>query len=608
MSTISGSLEAELPPSSPTLAQLILDRVAKTPDRPAFASNNDDGTWRVRSWKESGDEMNLLAAGLLALGVQPEDRVAIASNTRVEWVLADAAVMLSGGANTTIYPSTGEDDFAYIMNDSGARFLVAEDQGQADKALSQLDNLPSLEKIVLIEGQGDGDKVLSWADLEKLGEQKLAENPNAVTDAVAAIKPESLATLIYTSGTTGRPKGVMLPQSNWVHQGRSMDALNAIHPDDVHFLWLPLSHSFGKVLLSASYQIGFVTYVDGRVPNIVGNLPVVRPMVMAGVPRIFEKIYQAANSKAKEGGGAKAKIFDWAFGASAQIKERQRSGQAPGPLAGARMALAEKLVFSKIKELMGGRMRVMISGSAALNGEVARWFDAAGLPIIEGYGLTENSAAGCVVLPDDIVFGRVGPPLPGTQVMIADDGEVLLRGPHVMKGYWNLPEANAETLLPDGWLATGDIGELDEKGRLKITDRKKDLVKTSGGKYIAPGQIAAQFKVISPIASNLVVHANNRNFASALISLDPEALQKFADEKGLAGDFETLSQSAEVREALQADIDQLNAQLNKWETIKKFAVLPRDLTEEDGELTASLKVRRKNVEENFADVLESMYA
>ncbi|MGB9372650.1 MAG: AMP-binding protein, partial [Jiangellales bacterium] len=225
MPKISGSLEAELPPSSPTLSQLILDRVAKTPDWPALASPKGDGTWSVMSWKEAGDEMTTLAAGLLALGVQPEDRVAIASGTRVEWVLADGAVMLSGGANTTIYPSTGEDDFAYITNDSESRFLFAENQGQADKALSQLDAIPGLDKIILFDGEGDGDRVLSWADLKKLGQQKIAENPSAVTDAVAAIKPESLATLIYTSGTTGRPKGVMLPQSNWVFQGRSMDAI-----------------------------------------------------------------------------------------------------------------------------------------------------------------------------------------------------------------------------------------------------------------------------------------------------------------------------------------------------------------------------------------------
>jgi long-chain acyl-CoA synthetase len=606
--TISGDLNAPLPPSAPTLSQSILDRVAATPDAPAFGSPTPDGKWHVRTWREAGDEMTRLAAGLLALGLEPEQRVAIASNTRVEWVLADGAVMLAGGANTTIYPSTAEEDFAYIMNDSGARFLVAEDQAQADKALNQIEQIPALEKIIVIEGQGDGERVLSWAEAEALGAQSLVADPDVVSRAVAAIKPDSLATLIYTSGTTGRPKGVMLPQSNWVFQGASMQALDIVQPDDVQFLWLPLAHSFGKVLLSAAYQVGFVTYIDGRVPKIVENLPVVQPTIMAGVPRIFEKIYQGANAKAKAGGGAKAKIFDWAFTAATDIKAKQRAGQAAGPTAGARLGLADKLVFSKIRALTGGRMRVMISGSAALNGDVARWFDAAGLPIIEGYGLTENSAAACVVRPDDLVFGSVGQPLPGTQVKIAEDGEVLLRGPHVMRGYRNLPEVNAETLLPDGWLATGDIGELDDQGRLRITDRKKDLVKTSGGKYIAPGQIAAQFKVISSLASNLVVQASDRNYATALISLDPEALEKFAADNGLSGDLRQLAESPEVREALQADVDALNDHLNPWETIKKFTILPRDLSEEQGELTASLKVKRKVVEENFRDLIEAMYA
>jgi long-chain acyl-CoA synthetase len=329
---------------------------------------------------------------------------------------------------------------------------------------------------------------------------------------------------------------------------------------------------------------------------------------MAGVPRIFEKIYQGANSRTEAAGGAKLKIFTWAFTTSANIKAKQRAGQSAGPFAGIQMAIADKLVFSKIREATGGNIKVLVSGSAALNGDVARWFDAAGLPILEGYGLTENTAAACITRPDDIVFGTIGQPFPGTEVMIADDGEVLLRGPHIMRGYRNLPEVNAETLLPDGWLATGDIGELDDHGRLKITDRKKDLVKTSGGKYIAPGQIAAQFKALSPIASNLVAIANNRNFATALISLDPDALQAFAASHGLSGDFATLSQSPEVRANLQASVDQLNAGLNRWETIKKFTVLDRDLSEDEGELTASLKVKRKVVEEHFADKIEAMYA
>jgi long-chain acyl-CoA synthetase len=608
MPSISGSLETQLPPHADTVAKAIQNRVAATPDALAFASPGPNDDWSVTyTWRQAGDEMTKLGAGLIALGLKPADRVAIASNTRTEWILADGGVMLAGGANTTIYPSTGEDDFAYIMSDSGARFLVAEDAKQAGKALSQRDAMPELTRIIMIDGEGDGDFVLSWDEVRKLGEEKLAESPGVIDDHVAQLTSESLATMIYTSGTTGRPKGVQLPHRCWVFEGASIDQMKILTPDDVHFLWLPLAHSFGKVLIAAAYQVGMPTYCDGRVPKLVENLPKVQPTVMAGVPRIYEKIYQSANAKAKAGGGAKAKIFDWAFSTSADIKAKQRAGQSPGAFAGLKMGLADKLVFSKIKELTGGRVRLFVSGSAALNGDVARWFDAAGLPILEGYGLTENSAAACVVRPEDIVFGKVGSPLPGTQVRIAEDGEVLLKGPHVMQGYWNLPEANAEALLPDGWLATGDIGELDEAGRLKITDRKKDLVKTSGGKYIAPGQIAAQFKVISPLASNLVVHASDRNYATGLVSLDPEALEKFAAEKGLTGDFATLSQTPEVRAVIQANIDTLNSQLNRWETIKKFTILDRDLSEEAGELTASLKVKRKVVEEHFAELLEAMY-
>ena len=609
MATIAGSLDTKLPPHAENLGRAILDRIAATPDKLAFMGPGPDDSWSVKyTWREAGDEMLKLGAGLLALGLELEDRVAIASNTRNEWIFADGAVMLAGGANTTIYPSTSDDDFGYILSDSGSRFLIAEDQKQADKAMHQRDQLPELTKIILIDGEGDGDFVISWADLKELGVKKLADEPKAIEERVSQLTGDSLATMIYTSGTTGRPKGVELPHSNWVFEGASIEALGIVIADDLHFLWLPLSHVFGKVLLSAQYQLGFTTATDGRVPKISENLVKVSPSLMAGVPRIFEKIYQGATAKAMSAGGLKAKIFTWAFDSSIKIKAAQRAGKSGGPFAGIQMALADKLVFSKIHAATGGNMRVMVSGSAALNGDVARWFDAAGLPILEGYGLTENTAAACISRPDDLVFGTIGQPFPGTQVKIADDGEVLLRGPHIMRGYRNLPEANAEALLPDGWLATGDIGELDDAGRLKITDRKKDMVKTSGGKYIAPGAIAAQFKALSSIASNLVAIANNRNYATALVSLDPEALTAFASKHGLTGDFATLSQSPEVRANLQESIDALNAQLNRWETIKKFTVLDRDLSEEDGELTASLKVKRKVVEEHFSDAIEAMYA
>ncbi len=608
MAKTSGSLADPIPKYPSNVGTLILDRLAKTPNRAAFRSPTPSGGWRTWTWKESGEEMKKVGAGLIALGLNVEDRVAIASNTRLDWIIADCGIMLSGGATTTIYPSTADEDFGYILADCGARYLIAEDQKQVDKVLHQRDRLPDLTQIIIIDGPGDGGFVITWDELKKKGADALAADANLIQDRVAQLGLETLATLIYTSGTTGKPKGVELPHRCWVFEGASIDSVKVITSDDVQYLWLPLSHVFGKVLISIQLQIGFESAVDGRVPEIIKNLPVIQPTFMAGVPRIYEKIYNGAMAKGTADGGLKAKIFLWAFDTGASVNQARREGKSGGLLAGVKLNLADKLVFSKIKALTGGRIRYFISGSAALNGDVARWFDAAGMPVLEGYGLSETSAAACIVRPDNIAFGVVGPPVPGTEAMIAEDGEILLRGPHIMRGYRNLPEANAEVMLPDGWFATGDIGEIDAAGRLKITDRKKDLVKTSGGKYIAPGQIESKFKAMSAIASNLVVHANNRNFASALVSLDPEALQAFADSNGLKGDFATLSQTPEVRNKIQEEVDKLNATLNRWETIKKFTILDRDLTEESGELTASLKVKRKVVEEHFQDKLDAMYS
>jgi long-chain acyl-CoA synthetase len=328
---------------------------------------------------------------------------------------------------------------------------------------------------------------------------------------------------------------------------------------------------------------------------------------MAGVARTSDEIYTAANARAQDGGALKRRAYSWAVHTSAGIKAARRSGRRTGRFATMELALADLLVFNKVTALTGGRIRYFVCGSAALDRGVARWFDAAGMPILEGYGLTETSAATCLVRPDDQSFGTVGQPLPGTQIRIAADGEILLRGPHLMTGYRNLPRENTEVMLADGWLATGDIGSLDDNGRLRITDRKKDLVKTSGGKYIAPGAIAARFTAMTALGSHLIAHANNRNYVTALVSLDPEALTAFATAHSMTGDHVTLSQSVAVRAAIQATIDELNATLNRWETIKKFTILTRDLTEAHGELTTSLKVRRKVVELHFAHQLDAMY-
>jgi long-chain acyl-CoA synthetase len=447
--------------------------------------------------------------------------------------------------------------------------------------------------------------VIGWSDLEKQGREYLEANPRAVDDVIAAIGPEDLATLIYTSGTTGRPKGVRLVQDCWTYEGAAIEAYDIIYPDDLQYLWLPLSHVFGKALIAIQLHIGFTTAVDGRIDKIVENLAVVQPTFMCGAPRIFEKVRARVMTTASH--GLKAKIFDWAFGVGRKVSPLQLAGKQPSGLLAIQHKLADRLVFSKIKARMGGKIRFFVSGSAALNREVQEWFHAAGLLILEGYGLTETSAATCVNNPRATRFGTVGPPVPGSQVKIADDGEILIKGPGVMHGYHNLPDATAEAIT-DGWFATGDIGELDEQGYLRITDRKKDLIKTSGGKYVAPQKVEGVLKVASPYISQVLVHGDGRKYATALITLDPEATEGWAKDQGLSSSsFEELSGSREVHDLIESQVAEANQSLERWETIKRFEILPAELSVEEGEVTPSLKIRRRAVEEKYADVLNSMY-
>jgi long-chain acyl-CoA synthetase len=607
----SGSLTEPYPTPVSSVGQMILDRAAKSGPEEAFrAPSGDEDGWRSFTWQQIVDEASEAAAGLVAIGVEPEQRVAIASNTRLEWIIADYAIMLSGAATTTVYPGTGSEDVAYILGDSHSRVLIAEDQSQADKVLEQKDNLPDLHTMVLIDGEGNGENVISWSDLREKGRQVLADDSEVVKKRVANTGPDGLATLIYTSGTTGKPKGVELTHGNWTYEGCAMDALGIMKPDDVQFLWLPLAHSFGKVLTCAHLEVGGVMAVDGAIPKIITNLPVVRPTLMAAVPRIFEKVYAGVTRQVAEDGGMKASMFGWAFKVGGEAREKRLAGEKVGGLLAMRLSIADKLVFSKIRERMGGRLRYFVSGSAALSSDIAIWFEIAGLPILEGYGLTETSAATVVNRPGNQGAGTVGEALPGSQIKIAGDGEILVRGPGVMRGYHNRPDDDAEVFgVEDGWFATGDIGVIDEAGRIKITDRKKDLVKTSGGKYIAPGAIEAQFKAHCPLAGAVVIVANSRKFASALVALDPDAAKQWGESKGLADtSVEALATNPDVVANIQEGIDALNGELNHWETIKKFRVLPRELTVESGELTPSLKVKRKVVEEEFATDVDGMYS
>jgi long-chain acyl-CoA synthetase len=594
-----------------SIPDMFLKRVAETPDSRAFAhpAPGDAGDPVWLTWAQVSTRARAIAAGLYELGVRPEDRVAILSSTRVEWVLADLGIMCAGAATTTVYPTTEPEDAAYIVADSGSKVLIAEDAAQASK-INGVD-LPDLAAVVVIDGDPGESAVpsLTLAELERRGAELLAGQPGLIEEIVGGIRPEHLATLIYTSGTTGRPKGVELLHGGWVWQGRTQAEMGLLLPEDLQYLWLPLSHSFGKTLLCGIIYVGLPTYVDGRVDKLVDNLATIRPTIMAGAPRVFEKVYNRAVTTARSGGGAKWKIFTWAVRVGKRVSALKLAGKpVPAGLA-FQYRIADKLVFSKLRDRLGGRIRALVSGSAPLSKEIAEFFHAAGLPILEGYGLTETSAGSFVNRPYQVRLGTVGMALGDLEIRLDTDGEILLRGMPVMRGYHNLPEETAAVFTPDGFFRTGDIGELDSDGYLRITDRKKDLIKTSGGKYVAPSYIEGQFKSICPYTSQAVVVGQARNYCTMLVTLDPDAITGWAAGGSLEGrPYAEIVASPEAREMVEGYVKQLNERLNRWETVKRFVILPRDLSIEDGELTPSLKVKRRIVEQTFAEDIEKMYA
>ena len=601
-----------------SIGQLFRAQVARNPEGRAFAGPAPITTTTAAgaigttslTWKETAEQVYALAAGLVELGVAPADRVAIAAGTRVEWILADLAVMCAGGATTTIYPTTEAEDAAFILADSGSVVLFAEDAAQLAKFLAKLDDLPDLRAIVTFEPveasePTDGPEILALADLLERGAERLIGEPSLIEQRIDAINLDDLATLVYTSGTTGRPKGVRLVHANWIWESDAQADLGIIEQGDVQYLWLPMAHVFGKVLLCAQLTLGFESYVDGRVDKIIENLPVVRPTVMAGVPRIYEKVYNRVRTMAQDKGGATWKIFNWALGVGREVVALREQGKEPSGLLAVKYAIATKLVFSKLQARFGGRMRGMISGAAPLSREVAEFFHAAGVPIYEGYGLTETTAGSFVNRPGKFKLGTVGLAMGDLEVKIAEDGEILLRGGGIMRGYHHLPEETETVLTEDGWFHTGDIGELED-GYLRITDRKKDLVKTSGGKYIAPTYIEGLFKTIVPQVSQVIVHT--RNFCTMLITLDPDEIKTWAQGAGLESlSAPELSDHPQVRAHVKSGIDQLNGQLNRWEQVKGFVILPHDLSVDNGEMTPSLKVRRKFVEEKYTKELDTLY-
>jgi long-chain acyl-CoA synthetase len=586
-----------------SVPELLLERIAATPDRPAYQQPEGD-SWRTLTWREVGERVRAIASGLTALGLAAEERCAILSGTRVEWVLADLAILCAGGATTTVYPSSTAEECAFILRDSASAFVFAENDEQVGKLVARRAELPAVRRVIVIDGAAGHDGwVITLSDLMARGRE---HDPAEFERVARGVRPEALATLMYTSGTTGRPKGVELTHDNWVYEGEAIDALGLLAPEDRQFLWLPLAHSFGKVLEVAQLRIGFSTAIDGRLDRLVENLAAVRPSFVAAVPRVFEKVHNKVVTGVTEAGGLKSAIFSWAMGVGAACSALVQRGERPRGWLAAQRAVADRLVFGKLRQRFGGRLRFFISGSAPLSREIAEFFHAAGILILEGYGLTESSAANFVNRPERYRFGTVGLPLPGTEVRIADDGEVLLKSRGVMRGYHGLSADTGEA-LEDGWLRTGDVGAVDEHGFLKITDRKKDLIKTSGGKYVAPQLLEGRLKALCPYVSQVLVHGDRRNFCTALVTLDEEALRKWAADHGHAGTYAELAALPETSALIQPYVDELNATLPSYATIKKFALLEADLSLESGDLTTSLKLKRKAVERKYMGVLDRLY-
>jgi len=517
--------------------------------------------------------------------------------------------MCAGAATTTVYSSTNAGDTAYILADSQCRIVFAEDTGQLAKLTERRAELPNLTKVVLFDGTGDSDWVITLADLAESGEKYLLEHPSAVRTRTDAITPEQLATLIYTSGTTGRPKGVRLPHSVWAYEGSVVAGLKILGEDDLQLLWLPMAHAFGKVLVTTQLACGFVTAIDGRVDKIVDNLAVVKPTFMGAAPRIFEKAHARIVTTQQAKGGFRARLFAAAFSAGLEVNRRRRAGRAASLPMSLLNGLFDRLVFSKVREAFGGRIRFFISGAAPLNRDIGEWFHAAGLLILEGYGLTETAAGACINRPDHYKLGTVGLPFDGTSIRInGDRGEIQIRGGAVMDGYHNLPDNTADAFTDDGWLRTGDVGTIDSDGFLTVTGRIKEIFKTSGGKYVAPPAIEAKFMAMCPYASQFIVFGEARNYCVALIALDADLMSVWAAENGLNGaTYQELVNAPAVRDMIAGYIGALNAELNRWETVKKWALLDHDLSVEGGELTPSLKVKRSVVAEQNKRILDAFY-
>ncbi|HKQ76316.1 MAG TPA: long-chain fatty acid--CoA ligase [Blastocatellia bacterium] len=593
-----------------TLVELFRRVVGR--DKVDLLNYKEEGVWRQVSSRDLESQVRAAAMGLYALDVRAGDRVGILSENRIEWTIADLGALNCGAADTPIYATQAPKQVAYILNDAAIEVLFISNQAQYDRLQGVLEECQELRVIISFDPViAPPGKVMSFGDFLEWGRKADDEEPDLYETLQETVTPDSLATVIYTSGTTGDPKGVMLTHANLASNAIANFRNSELKEGEVALTFLPFSHILERTTIYMYLHAGVSLFYAGSVETVAQDMVTARPYFMTSVPRLFEKIYARAMEKAEEGGAGKAAVARWAANVAGQWARAASEGGGAGVVLKLKHKVADALVFSKLREALGGRVRALVSGGAPLAPELARFFYGAGMPVYEGYGLTESSPVISCNTPRAYRIGSVGRPIPGVSVRIADDGEILASGPNVMRGYFNRPDDTKAVLETDVkgrvWLRTGDIGHLDADGYLFITDRKKDLIKTSGGKYVAPQPIENAIKR-SRYVNQVVVIGDGRKFPAALIVPQMEALRAYAQQQGIAGSDAELIKHPKIITLVETEVDNHTNELSKFEKIKAVLLLPRELTVESGEMTPTLKVKRRVVVGNYKQQIDQLYA